>query len=297
MFDIITRLVRDIPAVASEVLVLCLSFLFLLGIGMIFYWFYTRKKIHEMAHQIPASVLKNYLDSIIQNSTALKSSLFRGGGLDIGEGIPSVVPSGNFGPGAQVAVNTDQSAELSRKDAEIYSLNRSIQDKSNVVKDLEKKVGELEGLLSAGGDQTALLGKYQDEINGLKAELELAKNSGGDTSKIEAELSSVTKERDEYKERLMEYEIIEEDLANLKRIQQENEELKAKIAELEKGGAPAPQAAPAPAPEPEPEEEEDLEAAMAAPAIEAAAAPDIPETEGEQKSAEDLLQEFERMLD
>jgi hypothetical protein len=63
---------------------------------IIAYWFYNRKKFHQLTHEIPASVVKNYLDSIIQNSTSLKSSLFRGGGLDMGNGIPSVVPVGIF---------------------------------------------------------------------------------------------------------------------------------------------------------------------------------------------------------
>ena len=61
-------------------------------ISIIAYWFYNRKKFRELSHEIPASVVKNYLDSIIQNSNSLKSSLFRGGGLDMGTGIPSVVP-------------------------------------------------------------------------------------------------------------------------------------------------------------------------------------------------------------
>ena len=72
--------------------------------GIITYWFYNRKKFHQLTHEIPASVVKNYLDSIIQNSTSLKSSLFRGGGLDMGNGIPSVVPVGDLPSSMNISV-------------------------------------------------------------------------------------------------------------------------------------------------------------------------------------------------
>lgn len=49
----------------------------------------------------------------------------------------------------------------------------------------------------------------------------------------------VTKERDEIRDRLKEFEIISDDLANLKRLQQENEQLKRSLAAAG-GSAPAP---------------------------------------------------------
>ena len=72
----------------------------------------------------------------------------------------------------------------------------------------------------------------------LQKELAAASASSGGDGAIKAELGKVTKERDELKERLMEYEIIEEDF-DLKRLQQENEQLKATIAQL-KGKAKHP---------------------------------------------------------
>jgi hypothetical protein len=138
----------------------------------------------------------------------------------------------------------------------------------------------------------------------------------------------VTKERDEIRDRLREFEIISDDLANLKRLQQENEQLKRSLAA--QGGAvpkmvpkeepvapaPAPQADVAdlledigssdamtsddskaledflsePAAEPEPE-----------PAAPVAAAPEVPHDNSDtkpksDKTPEDLLSEFEKML-
>jgi len=106
--------------------------------------------------------------------------------------------------------------------------------------------------------------------------------SGGQSNALVDEL---TKERDELKGRLQEYEIIEDDLANLKKLQQENEELKKQLAG--KGGSPPTASAPPPPPPPPPKVEE------AKPAAPAAAPAEI---SGEEKSAEDLLSEFEKML-
>ena len=109
------------------------------------------------------------------------------------------------------------------------------------------------------------------------------------------------------KEMKLEYAIIEEDLANLKRLQQENDQLKAELNNLRKNAPAAiaseiiPEAV---------EEEEDLEAMMAQaiadskPAGSQKAAPQVmdlaknedPVEEVEQKSAEELLSEFEKML-
>ena len=332
MFEILTRFVREIAEIRDETLAISFSILVLVTIGLIAYWIYNRRKFHELKHQIPASVLKNYLDSIIQNSTSLKSSLFRGGGLEIGEGIPSVVPVGDL-PMTSVGEGGASQEELNQKNAEIASLRQTIADKEALIKELEAKLANAEG--SEGSAEEA--GILRAEVEKLRGELEEAQaqvvaGGGGGDEALTAQLNDVTVERDELQERLREYEIIEEDLANLKRLQQENDELKKTIQSLQGGGAtpePLPEAAaPAPGPEPEPEPEPgpetepepvseipdtvsesdvDLEAEMAAaigggdepsPAEEesVAAAGDIPENEGEQKSAEELLSEFEKML-
>jgi chromosome segregation ATPase len=205
--------------------------------------------------------------------------------------------------------------EISQKNAEIASLTQRLSDRQRQIVDLEKTIQDL----SAGkglGAETELLKKdlsgAQQKVRDLEAQLAEAMTRAGGDANLQKELASVTSERNEIRERLKEYAIIEEDLANLKRLQQENDQLKAELAALKKG-APAPAAAPV-APPPPVEEVEDLEAAMAQaiadskPAAPAAAvaekAPqvmdipleDVPQEEGEQKSAEELLSEFEKML-
>lgn len=332
MTETLKRFVREVAQFSDETLIITLSILILVLVILVLYWHYNKKKFHQLSHQIPASVLKTYLDSIIQNSTSLKSSLFRGGGLEIGEGIPSVVPVGDL-PIGNVSVG-DGSEELNQKNAEISSLTQRLADKDRQLGELDNKLREAQAAsLSSGGDSSEEVAILQAEIEKLRAELEALKSAapaGGGDDAMAGQLADVTKERDELKERLMEYEIIEEDLANLKRLQQENDQLKKTIADLQAGGsapAPVPEAEPvaeeaAPVEEPPAEEpaaeipeaapeeapggDEDLEAQMAAaitdtpaPAEEPAAeapADDIPTNEGEQKSAEELLSEFEKML-
>ncbi|MBF0360030.1 MAG: hypothetical protein HQK49_03425 [Oligoflexia bacterium] len=280
----------------ETIIVLNLALFFVLSL-IIAYWLYNRKKFHQLSHQIPANVVKNYLDSIIQNSTALKSSLFRGGGLDLGPGIPSVVPvSGLEGKGVASGVSQEM---LHQKNAEIASLNTSLAEKMNIIRELEGRLSNFKGDGSAQDGEIkklkAKISELEAEIARLQSELKDAKaaaaSGSGDSNALVDEL---TKERDELKSRLQEYEIIEDDLANLKKLQQENEELKKQLAE--KGGEAPKQSAPPPPPPPPPPPK--AAAPAAAPAA-AAAAPEIaaaPAAPGEEKSAEDLLSEFEKML-
>lgn len=248
-------------------------------VGIIIYWFYNRKKFHQLSHEIPASVVKNYLDSIIQNSNSLKSSLFRGGGLDIGNGVPSVVPVGDLPSSMNIGVGAG-GEEVSQKNAEIASLTQRLSDRQRQIADLEKTIADL----SAGkglGAETELMKKdlasAQAKVRDLEAQLAEAMTRAGGDANLQKELASVTSERNEIRERLKEYAIIEEDLANLKRLQQENDQLKAELAALKKGGA-------APV------------AAEKAPQVMDVALEEVPVEEGEQKSAEELLSEFEKML-
>lgn len=283
--------------------------LLLTTILLVVYWLYNRKKFRELQHEIPASVVKNYLDSIIQNSNSLKSSLFRGGGLDIGTGIPSVVPVGDLPASSSIGIGSG-AEEISQKNAEISMLKQNLNDRTKQIADLEKQLSEMAS--GKGGDAESMrkeLNEKQAKMRELEAQLAEAKKSSGGDAQLQSQLNVVTTERNELRERLKEYEIIEEDLANLKRLQQENEQLKAELAALKKGGpvAATPAAAPIPAPTPAPTEPEvDLEAEMAAaiadskksPPPPAAPSPeeDVPQMDGEQKSAEELLSEFEKML-
>lgn len=260
----------------DETLTISGLILIVLMMTLICYWFYNRRKYHQLIHQIPASVVKNYLDSVIQNSTALKSSLFRGGGLELGEGIPSVIPVSKLsGGGVEVS-----SEVLNQKNAEIALLQSKLLEKDRVIRDLESQLSQLQ---SSSGDK----GEFLKEISSLKEQLQAANSRSGGASD---QVQSLIKEKEELIVKLQEYEIIEDDLANLKKLQVENEELKKKLSVAGQGGAPV--AAPAPAPKPTP-----IVAPIPVPEAEASPEAMLPINEGEEKSAEDLLSEFEKMLE
>jgi hypothetical protein len=293
----LNAIINYLDKYTTQIFVLQLGILFILSAILIWVYLYNRKKYHNLKHQIPASVVKNYLDSIIQNSTALKSSLFRGGGLDVDpSSIPSVMPLDQLQSGAPVGVSVDLGSggdEALR--AEVARLQSQLAVKDNAIKDLENKNTELEGIVKA----------KQERIEELEALLATAQAEGGAESagaadpELQSKLDEVTAERDRLKEDLSQYDIIEDDLADLKRLKQENEQLKSA---LEGGDAPAPAAAPVeepvaeqPAPEPEAEPAPEPEP------VEAAATEEQPAVEpvvaaGDDKSPEDLLSEFEKML-
>lgn len=257
-------------------------------------------------HHIPARVMQGYLDSVIQNTSALKSSLLRGGGAD---SVPLINPFVGSGDGLIRGDGGGSSnpAELAQKNAELASLKSQLTEKESMVSDLEEKMTDLLSKLREAEDNA---GKFQTEAAAFSKHAE----AGGDDATV-LQLSEITKERDLLKEKLKEYEFIESDLAEIPRLQRTVETYKATLkqlgvdpeevltgkAVLPAGGAPVAAAA-APAAKPTP-------ATAAAPApveqkpVEAATAPandSVPEAapaaEAKKGNDDDLLQQFEKML-
>ena len=279
---------------SDQLFVIQIGFLVIILSVLVWIWYYNRKKYQHLKHQIPASVVKSYLDSIIQNSTSLKSSLFRGGGADFDpNNIPSVLPLTDLPGGTQVGLDGGGDAALK---AQIAQLQAQLAEKINQVGELEKKNADLEGTVKQKQERI-------EELEKLLAEAQAG--GGGGDPEAAAKLADMTKERDSLKEELQQYDVISDDLANMKRLKQENEQLKKALSDA--GGsvpdAPAAEAAPAPVEEPAAEAapvvEEPPAPAVEEPVAEAApAAPEAPaEAEGgDDKSPEDLLSEFEKML-
>jgi hypothetical protein len=221
-----------------ELLVIQFGFLVILSTLFLWLWFSNRRKYHNLKHAIPANVVKNYLDSIIQNSTALKSSLFRGGGLEV-NGVPSVMPLTNLMGGESMGLNGAPSTalleDINQKKALIASLEAQLSSTSGSQRELEAKLGSSQSHLSGAENKIK-------ELEALLAQMKSG-NGGGDAA-LKTELQMITKERDEIRDRLKEFEIISDDLANLKRLQQENEQLKRSLA-AQGGSIPAPQEKPA----------------------------------------------------
>ena len=270
-------------------------------------WFYNRKRYNMLKHQIPATVVKNYLDSIIQNSTSLKSSLFRGGGLDVDpSSIPSVMPLQELAGGTNVGMDAGAgSADEAALKAQIAALQAQLAEKQNVVTDLEAQNAALEGTVKQKQERIEELEKLLAEAQAKAAE------GGGGGGADPAALEALENEKAALQEELKQYDVLSEDIANLKRYKQENEQLKKALEEAG-GAAPAAAAAaapavaeavaepePAPAPEPvaaaEPEPVAEPEPTPE-PVAAAEEVPEAPGAEADEKSPEDLLSEFEKML-
>jgi hypothetical protein len=315
-----------------EFLVIETALLIILLTFLIFLWLYNRKRFQALKHQIPAGVVKSYLDSIIQNSDALKSSLFRGGGLDIDKNsIPSVMPVSNLPGGDSIEISTaaGSSEDLSKKNAELAALQAQLVEKINLIKELEDRLANMPTGVPAEVDETQL-NNLKDELDKANKEIEELKNQPAPEAAggvAEDEFNKVKGERDDLLEKLKEYEVIEDDLANLKRLKQENEQLKKSLGDggeeavTVEGGEPEAEETTLVSGGSEGEEEvtvvsggedsgEDLtvvgggeDEALNAPAptdepvLEAAPEESaLPEGDDEKKTPEDLLSEFEKML-
>lgn len=232
------------------------------------YWLYSRGGRSYFSHQIPESVVKNYLESANSNSAATKSS------FGDGNGVPSVVPASNLGKRFQD--NKVSAKKFNQKVAEVVSLNDKIIIQQNQIRNLENK---------------------------------LADHKQQDPNASEEELSKVLSERDELRNKLQEYEIIEDDLANLKRLQQENQQLKNSLSALQGGPLTPPL-------EPTTDESQELESKQEDSDASANSGESVdtssilesiseakettqesnPSDDNKQKSSENLLSEFEKML-
>lgn len=227
MFD---SVINVMDKFGPEILVIQFGFLVILSTIFLWLWFANRRKYHNLKHAIPANVVKSYLDSIIQNSTSLKSQLFRGGGLDFKDGVPSVMSLQNLGGEGSVAISGAPSTalieELNSKKAQIALLESQNSSLRSAEQELQHKLNQSQNLVLAADEKITELERIIDQLKN-------AKNSN-DSSEIEkalnAELLVVTKERDELRESLKEYGMIEDDLASLKKLREENRQLKLSLS-------------------------------------------------------------------
>ncbi|MFP5457171.1 MAG: hypothetical protein ACLGG7_00425 [Bacteriovoracia bacterium] len=225
-------LITTLDKFTPEILVILSGLLVITTTLFLWLWFANRRTYNLLKHQLPASVIKTYLDSVIQNSNSLKSALFRGDAGDVPlTSMPSSMPLIGGGENLAIASSGGSSGQeamlreqLQQKLAELASLQSQLAAAQNVKKQLESglagaeaRIKELEALLAQAGKTSG----------------------GGNDALLQAEIQKISKERDTLRDRLKEYEIIEDDLANLKRLQQENQQLKRAL-----GTADVPVAAP-----------------------------------------------------
>lgn len=311
-----------------EILVILSGLLVITTTLFLWLWFANRRTYNLLRHQLPATVVKTYLDSVIQNSNTLKNALFRGdAGADgaplpvtsaMLSGVPELMAQAPVTGGATDSLLREQ---LQQKLAELAAIQAQLSQSNVVKKDLEANLA---------GSQ-ARVKELEAQLANRPAGDGAPAAAGGDAA-LAGELQSVTQERNELRDRLKEYEIIEDDLANLKRLQQENEQLKralgatpadvpnpARLATLDESLLATPSAPPVADPlgeatdlfdevaptldEPAPvdaaaELEQFLSGGAEQLAAESLAAEDAAKSDqsANEKTPEDLLSEFEKML-
>ena len=190
--------------------------------GLIIYWVLNRKKYRYYSHEIPASLVRNYQESSNQNQAAFNSP-------SVGQQDTATVRRISD---LDSKVGADQD-ELNRLLAQINELKEQVSSKDQIIIDLQKKIEEL--MMNAdkkednNNEELILENKrLKERIAELEALLKAQEEKNNNSSNDE-ELEELRRKNKDLNSRLMEYEIIEDDLANLKVLQQENARLKSLI--------------------------------------------------------------------
>jgi len=245
-----------------EALVLELSLIFILCGSYAVFWILRKRRYGVVDQVMPIGPVKAYLNQLIGNADHLRTQLFgllnREGGLG-GTGLSTSL-SGNSDL-EKILVNLETKLDAQGKTLEHLTANGVPARVGSAVVPVTSATSEPSSEVAAGLPDPASLA----EVNLLKDKV------------------------DHLETRLAEYSIIEDDLANLKRIQQENAELRAAVMN-QNGGAPpviTPTAAAAPAPQ-----GSESDARAAAPAPQAAPEPvvELPQGEASPLVAEPLAE-------
>jgi hypothetical protein len=176
---------------------------FLGAIGL--YWMLVRKHNRNRNEWVPAAIVKDYLDRMARDESETRMRLFgEASRVSVG-GAPATVQ--------QVIVSGTDPAVM--KELEALRAQLAVADKRTV--EFDKNISTLKA------EKDALEKKLK----------EAPAAAAGGTAKadpaVAKELESTKKEAEELKARLAEYEVIEDDLANLKKYQIENKELREKL--------------------------------------------------------------------
>lgn len=208
----------------SEALFIEASLICLLCIGYATFWILNKRKYGVIDQDVPSGVVKDYLAHLIVDAEQLKVQLF---------GLLNSTRSGGHGFDASaLGLTAHGGATGTLMSAGDPAFAAKLQE-------LEAKLTEKE---------TALNG-IVTEKDRLTSELQKAKEASGGGGGDNADLLEKIKMLEA---RLAEYSVIEDDLANLKRLQQENAQLKQQLSQAVSGAGSGAAAAAIPAPEPAP---------------------------------------------
>jgi hypothetical protein len=222
----------------EELLLLGAAAIFTLLALYCYEWVIKKRRLGAARNQIPAAMVKVYLNQLINEAQFVRTQLF---GLVNGmppEGI--TLPVSSSAPLAGGESHDSPAAQL--MSAATAGLAGDLGDR---LKALQNQLTEKESIVvNINIEKTKLLEEIENLRQNQKA-MQSAGSGGGSSDELLRKVK-------ELEARLEEYSLFEDDLANLKRLQQENLQLKKKLEDLGSGlpsQSVAPSAvAPAPAP-------------------------------------------------
>ncbi len=182
------------------------------------YWILRKRKLGAVEEMLPSSVVQIYLNELIGDAEQMRAQLFgllSGAGIQMSQhpGIPQqfigAIPGQLHGNGATPAAAPSSDPAVAQKmmslEAQMASQTKAIESIMLEKSRLEKELAEAK-LSGAAGP--AAPGKA---------------GASGNNAELEEKVKDL-------EARLNEYSVIEDDLANLKRLQQENAQLKSTLA-------------------------------------------------------------------
>ncbi len=178
------------------------------------YWLLVRKKKRESAEWVPAALVRAYLDRVRAEEHDIRIKLF-------GDSTPltsAPVMAHLTQTPHHVVVNTAGADPALAKEIEALRVQLTMADQRSL---------EFDKLVNALKAEKASL---EQRLSAAQAAASAAPGSAPAAAD-----PAVQKELQDLRAKLQEYEVIEDDLANLKKFQKENEQLRAQLA----GGAPA----------------------------------------------------------
>ena len=222
-----------------------------IGVGYFGYLLIKKRRYGAAKNNIPDNVVRAFLIELISSAEGFRRQLF-----------------GELGKGGTANMTPEAAAQMQAQMGVFFSQNSSLAQAAGLsgiaatpeafaAAAAAAGIGPTGAAGTGGADVTALktqlasavqktdeLTKTIAQLNAEKANLEKAGAgsgaAGGDNGK---QLADLNEKISKLESKLTEYEVIEDDLANLKKYQQENKQLKAQLEALQKG-APAPVAAP-----------------------------------------------------
>jgi hypothetical protein len=198
----------------EEFLLLSAAAMFTLMAIYSYHWVIKKRRLGAARNQVPAGMVKAYLNQLIGEAQFVRTQLF--GLIANGENPENIATF-------QGLLQKGQSSTVSPSHEGTESSSAISGDLMDRLKALEAQLSEKESMVVNINIEKA---KLLEEVENLKQNEKAVQNASATASG-----EDLSKKIKSLEERLEEYSLFEDDLANLKRLQQENFQLKKRLEE------------------------------------------------------------------